>query len=125
LVTYKNYFTLLTELRMSPTPTLNVYLFEGSIPIIVYIITKYKITHYQYPILHNREFRSLGNRKNYLKSTAATLQSSDVRIYLCLRGTIIFAIIRFLSEIFFPCTVASNKFWSSMSFQNLVRLSQI
>jgi hypothetical protein len=23
------------------------------------------------------------------------------------------------------CTVASNKFWSSMSFQNLVRLSQI
>jgi hypothetical protein len=28
--------------------------------------------HYQYPILHNREFRSLGNRKNYLKSTTAT-----------------------------------------------------
>jgi hypothetical protein len=25
----------------------------------------------------------------------------------------------------FVCTVASNKFWSSMSFQNLVRLSQI
>jgi hypothetical protein len=23
------------------------------------------------------------------------------------------------------CTVACNKFWSSMSFQNLVRLSQI
>jgi hypothetical protein len=23
------------------------------------------------------------------------------------------------------CTVARNKFWSSMSFQNLVRLSQI
>jgi hypothetical protein len=23
------------------------------------------------------------------------------------------------------CTVASNKFWSSMSFQNLVRLSHI
>jgi hypothetical protein len=25
----------------------------------------------------------------------------------------------------FHCTVASNKFWSSMSFQNLVTLSQI
>jgi hypothetical protein len=34
--------------------------------------------HYQYPILHNREFRSLGNRKNYLKSTTATPQGNDV-----------------------------------------------
>jgi hypothetical protein len=42
------------------------------------ITTKYKITHYQYPILHNREFRSLGNRKNYLKSTKATQQGNDV-----------------------------------------------
>jgi hypothetical protein len=61
----------------------------------MYIITKYKITHYQYPILHNREFRSLGNRKNYLKSTTATLQGNDVRVYLCLHRTIIFAIIDF------------------------------
>jgi hypothetical protein len=51
------------------------------------IITKYKITHYQYPILHNREFRSLGNRKNYLKSTKATLQGNDVQVYLCLHCT--------------------------------------
>jgi hypothetical protein len=32
---------------------------------IVHIITKYKIIHYQYLILHNREFRNFGNRKNY------------------------------------------------------------
>jgi hypothetical protein len=44
----------------------------------------YKITHYQYLILHNREFRSFGNRKNYFKSTTVTLQGNDVRIYLCL-----------------------------------------
>jgi hypothetical protein len=56
---------------------------------------------YQYPILHNREFRSLGNRKNYIKSTKATLQGNDVRVYLCLHCTIIFAIFDFLSEIFF------------------------
>jgi hypothetical protein len=61
----------------------------------VYILTKYKITHYQYPILHNREFRTLGNRKNYLKSTKATLQGNDVRLYLYLHCTIIFAIINF------------------------------
>jgi hypothetical protein len=35
-------------------------------------------------ILHNREFRSLENRKNDLKSTTATLQGNDVRVYLCL-----------------------------------------
>jgi hypothetical protein len=57
--------------------------------------------HYQYPILHNREFRSLGNRKNYIKSTKATLQGNDVRVYLCLHCTIIFAIFDFLSEFFF------------------------
>jgi hypothetical protein len=38
------------------------------------------------------EFRSLGNRKNYLKSTKTTLQGNDVRVYLCLHCTIIFAI---------------------------------
>jgi hypothetical protein len=54
------------------------------LPLIVHIITKYKITHYQYLILHNREFRSFGNRKNYFKSTTVTFQGNDVRIYLCL-----------------------------------------
>jgi hypothetical protein len=44
----------------------------------------YKITRYQYLILHNREFRSFGNRKYYLKSTTATLQVNDVEVYLCL-----------------------------------------
>jgi hypothetical protein len=29
---------------------------------------KVKIAHYRYLILHNREFRSFGNRKNYFKS---------------------------------------------------------
>jgi hypothetical protein len=70
------------------------------LPLIVYIITKYKITHYQYPILHNREFRSLGNRKNYLKFTKATLQGNDVREYFCLHCTIIFAIIDFFPYFF-------------------------
>jgi hypothetical protein len=51
---------------------------------IVHIITKHKITHYQYLILHNREFRSFGNRKNYFKSTTVTLQGNDIRVYLCL-----------------------------------------
>jgi hypothetical protein len=50
---------------------------------------------YQYQILHNREFRNLGNRKNYLKSTKTTLQGNDVQLYLCLHCTIIFAIIDF------------------------------
>jgi hypothetical protein len=54
------------------------------LPLIVHIITKYKITHYQYLILHNREFRSFGNRKNYFKSTTVIFQGNDVRIYLCL-----------------------------------------
>jgi hypothetical protein len=35
---------------------------------------------HQYQILHNREFRNLGNRKNFLKSTKATLQGNDVRL---------------------------------------------
>jgi hypothetical protein len=48
----------------------------------VHIITKYKITHYQYLILHNREFRSF--EKKNLKSTTVTLQGNDVRVYLCL-----------------------------------------
>jgi hypothetical protein len=51
------------------------------LPWIVDIITKYKITHYQYLILHNREF-SFENRKNYLKSTTTTLQGSDVYLWL-------------------------------------------
>jgi hypothetical protein len=42
----------------------------------LYIFTKYKITHYQYPILHNP--------KNYLKFTRATLQGNDVRVYISL-----------------------------------------
>jgi hypothetical protein len=46
--------------------------------LIVLIITKYKITHYQYLILHNREYRSFGNRKNYFKSSTVTLQGNDV-----------------------------------------------
>jgi hypothetical protein len=33
---------------------------------------------YQYLILHNREFRSFGNRKNYCKSSTVTLQGNDV-----------------------------------------------
>jgi hypothetical protein len=53
-------------------------------PLIVYIITKYQITHYQYLILDNREFRSFGNGKNYFKSTTVSFQGNDVRIYLCL-----------------------------------------
>jgi hypothetical protein len=75
-------------------------------------MTKYKITHYQYLILHNREFRSFGNRKNYFKSTTVTLQDNDVRIYLCLHCiTVIYYYIFynnknnfFLSETFFPYT---------------------
>jgi hypothetical protein len=43
------------------------------LPLIVHIITKYKITHYQ-----------ISNRKNYFKSTTVTFQGNDVRIYLCL-----------------------------------------
>jgi hypothetical protein len=54
------------------------------LPLIVHIITKYKITHYQYLIMHNREFRMFGFRKNYFKSTTVTFQGNDVRIYLCL-----------------------------------------
>jgi hypothetical protein len=42
------------------------------------------ITHYQYLILRNREFRSFGNRKNDFKSTTVTFQGNDIRIYLCL-----------------------------------------
>jgi hypothetical protein len=38
----------------------------------------------KYLILHNREFRSFGNRKNYFKSTTVTFQGNDVRIYLSL-----------------------------------------
>jgi hypothetical protein len=57
--------------------------------LIVYIITKYKITRYQYLILHNREFRSFGNRKNYFKSSTVTLQCNDVLIYHCLHCIIL------------------------------------
>jgi hypothetical protein len=42
-----------------------------------FISTKYKITHYQYLILHNREFRGFGNRKKYFKSTTVTLRGND------------------------------------------------
>jgi hypothetical protein len=41
-------------------------------------------SHYQHLILHNREFRSFGNRKSYVKSTTVTLQGNDVRVHLCL-----------------------------------------
>jgi hypothetical protein len=41
-------------------------------------IIKYNITHSQYLILHNREFRSFGNRKNYCKSTTVTLHGDVV-----------------------------------------------
>jgi hypothetical protein len=57
---------------------------SSQLPLIVHIITKYKITHYQYLILRNREFRSFGNRKKYFKSTTVTFQGNDVGIYLCL-----------------------------------------
>jgi hypothetical protein len=59
------------------------------LPLIVHIITKYKITHYQHLIGHNREFRTFGNRKNYFKFTTVTLQGNDVRLYLCLHCIII------------------------------------
>jgi hypothetical protein len=81
------------------------------LPLIVHIITKYKITHYQYLILHNREFRSFGNRKNYFKSATITLQGNDVRIYLCLhcitvknnnKNNCFFCRKHFF--LFFPCT---------------------
>jgi hypothetical protein len=63
---------------------------------------KYKITHYQYLILHNREFRSFGNRKNNLKSTTVTLQGNDVRIYLCLHCiTVNIIMIKHFFHIFF------------------------
>jgi hypothetical protein len=44
----------------------------------------YLLTHYQYLILRNREFRSFGSRKKYFKPTTVTLQGNNVRIYLCL-----------------------------------------
>jgi hypothetical protein len=44
----------------------------------------HKVQDHSLPILHNREFRSFGNRKKYFKSTTVTLQGNDVRIYLCL-----------------------------------------
>jgi hypothetical protein len=47
-------------------------------------ITKYKITHHQYLTLHDREFKSFVNRKNYFKSTTVTPQGNDIRIYLYL-----------------------------------------
>jgi hypothetical protein len=37
-------------------------------------------------------YRSLGNRKNYVKSSTTTLQGNDVRVDLCLPCIIIFAI---------------------------------
>jgi hypothetical protein len=49
-----------------------------------YHLLSHIITHYQYLILHNREFRSFGNRKNDFKSTTVTFQGNDIRIYLCL-----------------------------------------
>jgi hypothetical protein len=39
-------------------------------------ITNYKVTHYQYLILRNREFSSFGNRKNYYLKSTTTLQGS-------------------------------------------------
>jgi hypothetical protein len=62
---------------------------------------------------HNREFRSLVNRKNYLKFTKATLQGNDVRVYLCLHCTIIFAIIDF-----FCLKICFHIFFMYTCFQN-------
>jgi hypothetical protein len=61
-------------------------------------------SHYQHLILHNREFRSFGNRKSYVKSTTVTLQGNDVRVHLCLHCITVNnkIIIIFLSEKFFP-----------------------
>jgi hypothetical protein len=63
------------------------------------------MTHYQYLILHNGEFKSFGNRKKYFKSTTVTLQGNDVRV--CLHCITVnnnnnnMQLI-FLSEFFFP-----------------------
>jgi hypothetical protein len=99
---YWTYLLIWRSLKVAPNRSNKCIKLSWKLPLIVCIITKYKITHYQYPILHNRKFRSLGNRKNYLKSTKATLQGNDVRVYLCLHCTIIFAIIDFFVSYFFP-----------------------
>jgi hypothetical protein len=46
----------------------------------------HKVQDYLLPnlILHNREFRSFGNRKKYFKSTTVTLHGNVVRVHLCL-----------------------------------------
>jgi hypothetical protein len=48
-----------------------------------------QIIHYQYLILHNGEFRSFENRKNYLKTTTATMHGNKVRVFLCLHCIIV------------------------------------
>jgi hypothetical protein len=55
------------------------------LPLIVHIITKYKITHHQYLILHNKEFRSFGNRKNYFKSTTVTFRGTNISLFTLYR----------------------------------------
>jgi hypothetical protein len=78
----------------------------------VHIITKYKITHYQYLILHNREFSSFGNRKNYFKSSTVrygkVMMYEYIIVYIVLSLIIIIKIIDFFVGkkffIFFSCT---------------------
>jgi hypothetical protein len=105
------------------------------LPLIVHIITKYKITHYQHLIVHNREFRTFGNRKNYFKSTTVTLQGNDVRLYLCLHCIIInnnnwFFGLKFFFH-FFSCTVASVEISDRKDlntlykFRNLISVNRI
>jgi hypothetical protein len=37
----------------------------------------HKVQDYSLPILHNRQFRNFGNRKNHSKSSPVTLQGND------------------------------------------------
>jgi hypothetical protein len=89
--------------------------------LIVHIITKYKITHYQYLILHNREFRSFGNLKNYFKSTTVTLHGNVVRVHLCFVYIVLPLIIIIIKiyffvwkmfSIFFSCTFKHPRYGS-------------
>jgi hypothetical protein len=74
------YFLIWRSLKVALNRSIILkYMYEifMTVRLIVHIITKYKITHYQYLILHNREFRSFGNRKNYSKSSTVTLQGNE------------------------------------------------
>jgi hypothetical protein len=78
---YWTYFLIWRSLKVALNRSIILkYIFEIAMTATSnhHIITKYKITHYQYLILHNREFRNFGNRKNYFKSSTVTLQGNDV-----------------------------------------------